>query len=525
MTILDESGLLSPETAAVAKVKCLKSLLFQTKLFFIVNNNKKFIVDRVHEIIVDALEKVLRGEVRRLIICMPPRYGKTELAVKGFISHGLALNPKAKFIHLSHGDDLALDNSEKIKDTISLPLYKQLFPSVRIKKDATAKDKWYTTEGGGVLARAAGGQVTGFGAGIVEETEEQIKQRIEQEALEMDEFMTSIEKNYDDILDAKFEFGGAIVIDDSIKPEDADSDTKREAVNSRYDSTIATRTNSRKTPIINIMHRLHPRDLVGYMLRDESEDRDEWLVISLPAINQVGNQFNLVPGEALYPHKHTIEELLKLKKSNDIVFERQYMQNPKPKEGLLFPEDDLEFSDMDNINDEDVDHSHMSVDPANLGGDDFAAIHTKLIGKKIYVTNVLYNTEGEDVNSQEVVDMTIKLKPNGIGIEGVFGWAETVKAIRLSLEKKSYEGEIRQLRPRTAKHVRITSRSAFIRNHFVFYSGYNKLPQYQKFMQNLTSYKKVQEPGSQNKHDEAPDVCEMEAMYYQKAFPELWDIV
>lgn len=530
----------------VAKVKCLKSLLFHTRYFFKIQYGKKYIIGRHHEIICEALERVLRGECRRLIITVPPRYGKTELAVKSFISHGLALNPSAKFIHLSYGDAIALDNSETVKDLIESEEYRTLFPEVKIKKDSKAKDKWYTTKKGGVLARAAAGQVTGFGAGAVED---EIKFAVDEANL--DDFMVEeiLTKAMVSDLEKKMNFAGAIIIDDPIKPEDADMDTIREKVNSRFDSTIRSRTNSRNTPIIIIMQRLHPNDLAGYVQR--AGDQDKWEVINMPAIQE--------DGTALWPHKHTVAELEDMRRANDIVFERQYMQNPKPKEGLMFPEDDLNYFDIidgklinfrlgnDNksnsnalfpalfsnsileIKDKQAldmgssDYIYIPVDPANLGGDDFAGLVCYLFGNKIFVIDVLYNTQGTDINELNIVDMVLKHKAHGVGIEGVFGWAETVQRIRERLDRLNYEGEVRQLKPRTAKHVRITSRSAFIRNQFYFRGDWINNPQYSKFMRNLTSYKRIQEAGKLNKHDEAPDVCEMAASFYERNFGELWE--
>lgn len=219
---------------------------FFTRYFFKQNHNRKFVIGDHHELICDVLEKVLKGEIIRLIINVAPRYSKTELAVKNFIAHGLALNPSAKFIHLSYSDSLALDNSEEIKDMVQSFPYTQLFQDVIVKKDSKSKKKWYTTSGGGVYATAAGGQVTGFGAGKVEDMDDS----------EMEEMF----------INEKEGFGGAIIIDDPIKPDDADSDVIRERINQRFDSTIRNRTNSRNTPIIIIMQRLHPNDLCGYLM-------------------------------------------------------------------------------------------------------------------------------------------------------------------------------------------------------------------------------------------------------------------
>lgn len=492
----------------VAKYKCLESLLFHTRYNFKQLHKRKFVIGDHHEKICDALEKVLSGEIKKLIIEIGPRYGKTELAVKQFIAHGLALNPSAKFIHLSYSDTLALDNSEEVKDLVQESFYQQLFPDVQIKKDSKAKKKWYTTAGGGVYATSAAGQVTGFGAGQVDEEDDQKS---------FDEFIDSIADEQEKIhpILQKQKFGGAIIIDDSIKPEDADSDTIRERVNGRFDSTIRNRTNSRNTPIIVIGQRLHPRDLSGYL---QEIEKGEWTVISLPAlyVNEAGELC------ALWPFKHTVEELQKLKQINDIVFERQYQQNPKPKTGLLFPIQDLHFYDPDEIELTDPDFKYLPADPANEGGDDFAALDTRLIGDRIYIPNVLYNTDGTDHNEAALVEMLISEKIMFAGIEGVFGWADVANRVRDVLNEKEFECELRVLRPRTGKHARITTRSAFIRNNFWFRKDWEQFPQYAKFIRNLTSYLRIQEAGKKNKHDEAPDVCEMAANYYERNFPQLW---
>lgn len=291
----------------IVKVKCLHSLLFQTRYFYKLRFGRKFIVNEHHEIICDALEKVLKGEITRLIINIAPRYSKTELAVKSFIAHGLSLNATARFIHLTYSSKLALDNSEETKDIVMSEAYQQLFPSVQIKRDSKAKDKWYTTTGGGVYAAAAGGQVTGFGAGKVDEEPDQENATLNTD--DIDEFINAIEE--------KEGFAGAIIIDDPIKPEDAYSEVKRRRINERFETTIRSRVNSRKTPIIVIQQRVHKRDLSGYLMDIEP---GEWEVIKLPCLKP--------DGTALWPLKHTVEELHKLKRINEGVFNAQYEQEP-----------------------------------------------------------------------------------------------------------------------------------------------------------------------------------------------------
>jgi len=278
----------------VIKQKCLNDFLFFTRYIFKKRFNKPFIVSQHHQTISDALMRVYNGETKRLIINIAPRYGKTELAVKNFIAYSLANNPSAKFIHLSYADDLALDNSEAIREIVKSAEYQELF-NVEIKSNTDSKKKWHTTKDGGVYATSAGGQVTGFGAGSIE---------------------------------SSGKFDGAIIIDDPIKPDDADSDRVRDYINNKFDSTIKNRVNSRDTPIIIIMQRLHESDLCGYVL---GNDDREWEVVKMPCIYEIEGQ-----EMALWPQKHSLEELYNLRKSNEIVFDRQYMQNPKPLKGLMY---------------------------------------------------------------------------------------------------------------------------------------------------------------------------------------------
>lgn len=102
-------------------------------------------------------------------------------------------------------------------------------------------------------------------------------------------------------------------------------------MNNRFESTIRNRVNSRNTPIIIIMQRLHEHDLCGYLQEIEPE---EWTVLSLPCIwhDENGQE------QPLWEFKHTLEELHKIERSNSFVFETQYMQNPKPLEGLMYGE-------------------------------------------------------------------------------------------------------------------------------------------------------------------------------------------
>ena len=266
----------------IIKENCEKSLLFFTRYIFKENSGARFEVAKFHIALANTLEKVNKGDIKRLIINIPPRYGKTELAVKMYISWTLANNPKARFIHLSYSDALALDNSSLTREYIQSDAYQRLW-QLQLKKDSQSQKKWYTIQGGGVYATASGGAITGFGAGN----------------------------------------GGAIIIDDPLKPDDAISDVKRKFINNRYNTTIRSRVNDREVPIIVIMQRLHEDDLSGFLLDGNSGEK--WHHLKLAAIDK--------KNKPLWSSKHSFKELENIRQADRYTFAGQYMQEPAPEEG------------------------------------------------------------------------------------------------------------------------------------------------------------------------------------------------
>lgn len=278
-----------------------------------------FIPGEHHKAIDEALRKVERGEVKNLLITLPPRFGKTQFCVIDWMARCIARNARAKFIHLSYSDDLALDNSAKCRDTVAQKEYQDFWP-VQIKSDADSKKKWYTQQGGGVYATAAGGPVTGFGAGSLADLNED---KSNNDFVELcDEFFAGETEERDPNL-----FYGAIIIDDPIKVEDAESEKERNKVNKRLNSTIKSRRNSRNTPIIIIMQRLHEDDMAGFVLNGGMGE--DFYHVNLPACDMERKV-------SLWPAKHTFEELMVMKNADNAVFMAQMMQDPTPEEGTFF---------------------------------------------------------------------------------------------------------------------------------------------------------------------------------------------
>ncbi len=448
---------------AVAKVMCMQDTLFFSRYFFKKQNNKKFVIGEHHKIISKALDRVYSGECKRLIINIAPRYGKTELAVKMAIAKGLALNPKARFIHLSYSQTLALDNSEFVRDLVKSEPYQQMFPNVKVKPGTDAKEKWYTTEGGGIYATASGGQVTGFGAGIVDDEDQKDIP---------EDWLNNIES-----------FGGAIIIDDPLKPEDAQYENKREKVNERFDTTIVNRVNSRNTPIIIIMQRVHENDLCGHVIANYKG----WEVISLPVIKE--------DGTALWDFKHTLNELKEMRKSNEFVFDTQMMQNPRPKDGLLFPKEELNYFKPDKLL---VFESSIGYTDVADAGDDFTSSpFGRNIKEKIYITRWVHS----DLTSDHTIPMVV----DGIQKEGTnYQRVETNSMggmYKRELEKLVKSCMVLAATSSTNKHTRILMEAGFIKKYCYFLHPEDQDDQYKDAFKQFTAYLKK----DVNKKDDAAD--------------------
>lgn len=437
------------------------SLHFARYFFKLMNGGKKFVVGKHHRMICDKLNDVLTGKTRRLIINIAPRYSKSELVSRNFIAMGLAINPAAKFIHLSYSGDLALGNSVAVKDIVKSEDYQRLF-GVEIAVGTDTKSQWNTTKGGGLYATSSLGQVTGFGAG-------------------------AIENEGDD-----WQFGGAIVIDDPIKPADALSDNNREAVNLHFETTIRNRVNSRNTPIIIIMQRLHEHDLCGYLMELE---QDEWEVLSVPCIsyNEDGEE------EALWPFKHTIEELHKIESANQFVFDTQYMQNPKPLEGLMYSKlRTYEILPME----QSIRKNY--TDTADKGADFLCSVCYVETPSGMYVTDVLYTDKPMEYTEVKTAEMLLINGTQLVKVEsnnGGEGFARNVeKNVRLQGTPVALKMRFTSFFQGLNKNVRIFSHSAEVQNLIFFPSDWET--RWPQFAQAVKGYRKV----GRNAHDDAPDV-------------------
>ena len=405
----------------VLRAWTLKSSLNFTRYFFKEANGTKFILGKHHPIICDALDDVLNGKCNKLIINVSPRYSKTELAVKNFIAMGLAVNPKANFIHLSYSANLAQDNSIAVKNIVQSEEYMRLYPT-RISYGKNQKSQWETEQGGGLYATSTLGQITGFGAGLVKEE------------------------------DKEYRFGGAIII----------------------------------------MQRLHEHDLCGYLQEIEP---DEWRVLSLPVIqmNENGER------EALWPYKHTLEELDKINAANSFVFETQYMQNPTPMEGLMYEHPFKTYSVLPSFK---LGKILNYTDTADTGADYLCSITYFAAQGVYYVLDVIYTKKSMEHTEPWLAQVLAKWDVRYCVIESNNGGRSFMRNVeRLSREYGNGRTVFIPFTQMKNKAVRIFSRAPEVNNLLIFPEDWER--RWPEFASHIKSYRKE----GQNAHDDAGDAC------------------
>lgn len=350
-----------------------------------------------HRLIARKLEAVERGEIRRLMISMPPRHGKSMLASEFFPAWYIGRNPDHYVIAATYAQELADDFGRKVRNQIADPAYNAVFPGVSLKNDSTSakrfhiegpKDAFSTGQNGAYYAVGVGGPLTGRGAHL-------------------------------------------LLIDDPVKNrEDADSETIRKKTREWYTSTAYTRL-MKDGRVVVIQTRWHENDLSGWLLAEHQHEG--WDVLSLPAIDGAGC--------ALWPDMYPVERLNEIKLAvGPRDWSALYQQRPAPEEGDYFKADWLKT----------VPELPPRATLKVYGGSDYAVtadggdytVHV-VVGidpeSRIYLLDLWRGQAASDTWVEAFCDLVKKWKP--------IGWAEEtgqIKAgvgpflLRRMLERQAY---------------------------------------------------------------------------------------
>lgn len=303
------------------KVLLEGDFLWFNRFFLKIMEGSVFDVGWHHRLICETLVKVFSGEITRLIINIPPRHSKTQLAVIGFISWCLARKPRSVFLHITGSDKLCLKNSTKIRDIILSCEYQKYWGLVELKQDTRSKGLWVTNKKAEVNCSSIGGQVVGFGAGRLDDG-----------------------------------FSGGIVLDDLLKPGSAFSVAERTRINDLIVSSIDSRLATSKTPVIMIMQRLHADDPTGFLLSGGSGEKWHWL--SIPGVGngepqETPREFtHAIPIKykpytgSLWEKRRTLEKFKIMRKKTPYVFNSQVQQAPDSVADGMFS---VNFNEYDDI--------------------------------------------------------------------------------------------------------------------------------------------------------------------------------
>lgn len=267
----------------------------------------------VHHDICRRLEKFSRdveaGLSPRLMILMPPRHGKSQLASKLFPAWDLGHYQHHEIIACSYNVSLALEFSREVRGVLRTDRYATLFPQSKLDPEFQSAEAWKLQSptgvgSGGYVAAGIGGAINGKGAHI-------------------------------------------LIVDDPIKnAEEAESVDLRQKIWNWYGSTAYTRL-APGGGVLIIQTWWHDDDLAGRLMAEMKADpeADQFEIIKYPAVAEEDEEFR-VKGEALHPDRYTLEALMKIKRTiGPRYWSALYQQDPVPEEGAYFTKDMFVYRD------------------------------------------------------------------------------------------------------------------------------------------------------------------------------------
>lgn len=261
-----------------------------------------------------ALQRVATGECRRLMISVAPRHLKSICGSVLLPAFELGRDPTKKVVVVSYGKDLAREHAEQFRRLVTSPLYRRLFPDMKLDPKHNRFDHMKTTAGGGRKSVSLGGGITGFGANL-------------------------------------------IIIDDLGKPAEMRHETYRQELRDFFDQTLFSRLNDKRTDrIVSIQQRLHPDDFSAYLLEKATFEH-----LCLPSIAEVSEEIPLYKnrvyrrerGDLLNPEREPRAVLDRIKADiGSFAFQAQYQQNPADAENEFLSMLDLHL--VDTLPDQDL---------------------------------------------------------------------------------------------------------------------------------------------------------------------------
>ena len=261
----------------------------------------EFIEGRHHKIIGDKFNKIARGKLKRLIVCLPPRHSKSEFASTFLPAWMMGLRGNLKIIQTTHTAELAIRFGRKVRNLIDSEDYQEVFPDLKLQADNKSAGRWTTNQDGESFYAGVGGAITGRGADL-------------------------------------------LIIDDPHSEQDALSPTAMDAAYEWYTSGPRQRLQPGGIIVI-VMTRWSTKDLVGKVLKKQGDDdyADQWEVVEFPAIMPESET-------PLWPEFWKKEELLSVKASLPVSkWNSQWLQQPTAQTGAIVKRDWWQIWELDEV--------------------------------------------------------------------------------------------------------------------------------------------------------------------------------
>lgn len=371
-----------------------------------------------HREVAKKLEQVEKGEIKRLIIMMPPRHGKSTQSTILFPAWALGRDPEKEIITVSYSGELAVEFGEKCRDVMKDERYSAIFDT-KLKADSESKQKWKTEQGGGYLSTGVGGSITGRGADL-------------------------------------------LIIDDPIKnQEEALSDTYREKIWNYYTSTLYTRL-ERGAAIILILTRWHQDDLAGRLITKMEEFHGEkWDVVHYPAIAETDETFRKA-GDPLWPEKYDLADLHNIRDTIGLYdWNSLYQQNPLPSELQEFKKDYFQYFNEDEVKNKQLD-VYVTVDLAISQKESADNTSIQVVGKERNNSSIYHLEEYTGrFDPLQVIEILFSLKAKygyslvKVGIEGVQYQKALSYFVTQEQKRRGIYFDIIELKAAGDKHTRI----------------------------------------------------------------------
>ncbi len=420
----------------------------------------------------EVLTRFALGEIKKLMITMPPQHGKSEGATRRLPAFVLGQDPDKRIAIVSYNAIKARKFNRELQRIMDDDRYYELFPQTLLAGQASYQEQGRRSRNyarnsdeceivgyqGSFKTIGVGGSLTG-------------------EPVDM------------------------LIMDDLYKDaSSAWSPVIRQNVADWYDTVASTRLHNDSQQLL-VFTRWHMEDLAGRLLEQEGvydpiENPQGWLLVSFPAIQNrpPSEQDPRAEGEPLWPERHSLEKLLEIKGRSPTVFESLYQQNPQPSQGLMYEEFTC-YTDLPSRS-----YSVAYIDAADSGADYLCALFYKEAEDGNYITDVLYTKDPMEVTETTLTYMLQQHQVERCHIESNNGGNLFVS----NLQQRSWDTGNRLTRfnpfhQNQNKTARIFAASASVQKLIKMPLDWKK--RFPKFARDLTGYLRV----GTNAHDDAPD--------------------